>query len=40
MKIFMMSNRTESKEHNDVKVMTIPLVESMEMIVEVEEILD
>jgi hypothetical protein len=39
MKIFMVSNRAESKEHNGIKVMTIPLVESMEMIIEVEGIL-
>ena len=39
MKIFMMSNRAESKEYNGVKVMTIPLVESMEMVIEVERIL-
>ena len=40
MKIFMVSNRAESKEHNNVKVMTIPLVESMEMVVEIERILN
>ena len=39
MKIFMVSNRAESKEHNDVKFITIPLVESMEMIIEIERIL-
>jgi hypothetical protein len=39
MKIFMVSNRAESKEHNGIKVMTIPLVESMEMVVEVKGIL-
>ena len=39
MKIFMMSNRAESKEHNGLKVMTILLVESMEMVIEIERIL-
>ena len=39
MKIFMVSNRAESKEYNGVNLMTIPLVESMEMIIEVGGIL-
>ena len=35
----MTSNRAESKEHNGVEIMTIALVESMEMIIEVSGIL-
>ena len=37
--IFMGSNRTESEEYNGVKIMTIALVESTEMIVQVKGIL-
>jgi hypothetical protein len=39
MKILMVSNRAGSKEYNGIETMTIPLVESVEMIIEVGGIL-